>query len=162
MTQAELLHTPPATADVLQLHPNDDVAVALSPLEEGRRVALGGVEIALRQPIPRGHKFALRPLAAGETVRKFGWPIGRMTQAAAPGDHVHVHNVETLLEGVEGYAWEPIDGAPLPADSSASFMGYRRADGRVGTRNEIWILPTVGCVGRTAQRIASIGCKATL
>jgi altronate hydrolase len=156
MTQAELLTAPPATADVLQLHRTDDVAVALAPLEPGVRVQAGGHEIELRQPIPRGHKFALRALAAGKTVRKFGWPIGRMIESAGPGDHIHVHNVETLLAGVEGYAWEPVEGAPLPVDPETRFLGYRRGDGRVGTRNEIWILPTVGCVARTAERIASI------
>jgi len=156
MTQAELLSAPPATVDVLQLHPGDDVAVALAPLEAGARVATGGREIVIRDPIPRGHKLALRPLAAGETVRKFGWPIGRMRAAAEAGEHIHVHNVETLLAGVEGYAWQPVAGAPLPADRGTRFLGYRRGDGRVGTRNEIWILPTVGCVARTAERIAPI------
>jgi altronate hydrolase len=156
MSQADLLDAPPATADVLQLHPGDDVAVALTALEPGERAFVGGAEIVVAEPIPKGHKFAIRPLAAGETVRKFGWPIGRMLADAAPGAHVHVHNVETLLSGVEGYAWEPVEGAPLPADRGARFMGYRRGDGRVGTRNEIWILPTVGCVARTAERIARI------
>jgi altronate hydrolase len=156
MTQADLLEAPPATADMLQLHPSDDVAVALSPLTPGERIAFAGAEIVIAEAIPKGHKFALRPLAAGETVRKFGWPIGRMRADAAAGAHVHVHNVETLLTGVEGYAYAPVRGEALPSDQEARFMGYRRGDGRVGTRNEIWILPTVGCVARTADRIARI------
>ncbi|HEY0014503.1 MAG TPA: altronate dehydratase family protein [Allosphingosinicella sp.] len=156
MTEADLLEAPPATADVLQLHPSDDVAVALTALEPGDRVGAAGADITIAEAIPKGHKFALRPLAAGETVRKFGWPIGRMRTDAAPGEHIHVHNVETLLTGVEGYAYEPVRGDALPADREARFMGYRRGDGRVGTRNEIWILPTVGCVARTAERIARI------
>lgn len=156
MTQAELLTAPPALAEMLRLHPNDDVAVALTALEPGQIVSAGGVELAIREAIPTGHKVALRPLAPGETVRKFGWPIGRMRGAAEAGAHVHVHNLETSLGGVEGYAWERVRGARLPADRAARFMGYRRGDGRVGTRNEIWILPTVGCVARTADRIARI------
>lgn len=156
MTQADLLSASAATAELLRLHPGDDVAVALVALDAGREVNVGDGEIRLSGPVPRGHKFALRALAAGETVRKFGWPIGRMRESAEPGDHVHVHNLETLLEGVEGYAWEPTGHAPLAGDRETRFLGYRRADGRVGTRNEIWILPTVGCVARTAQRIASI------
>jgi len=156
MTQAEVTTLLPAIADALQLHPADDVAVALIALEAGRRVAVGGREVLVGAPIPRGHKFALRSLAAGETVRKFGWPIGRMCAAAAPGDHVHVHNLETLLAGVEGYDWIPTTGERLPETSTTTFLGYRRPDGRVGTRNEIWILPTVGCVARTAERIARI------
>lgn len=156
MTQADLLSAPAATADVLRLHPSDDVAVALSPLDPGERIACDGGSVTVRQPIPKGHKVALRPLAAGDMVRKFGWPIGRMRDAAEQGEHVHVHNLETLLAGVEGYAWEPVHGERLPVDLDSRFLGYRRGDGRVGTRNEIWILPTVGCVGRTAQRIANI------
>ncbi|HEX9932351.1 MAG TPA: altronate dehydratase family protein [Allosphingosinicella sp.] len=156
MSDATLLDAPAATPDALQLHPSDDVAVALTSLDAGMRIAVGGEEVLLRQPIPRGHKFALRPLAAGDTVWKFGWPIGRMRAAAAPGDHIHVHNVETTLTGVEGYQWEPVKGERLPADLTTRFLGYRRGDGRVGTRNEVWILPTVGCVARTAERIASI------
>jgi altronate hydrolase len=156
MTQSNPLPADPDSPAVLQLHRADDVAVALSALEAGRQVDAGGATIVLAEAIPKGHKFALRALAAGETVRKFGWPIGRMRAAARAGEHIHVHNVETLLEGVEGYAYRPIEGERLPADLAARFMGYRRADGRVGTRNEIWILPTVGCVARTADRIASI------
>jgi altronate hydrolase len=156
MTQATLLDAPAAASDALQLHPSDDVAVALAALDSGARLGVGGSEITLRQPIPRGHKFALRPLAAGQTVVKFGWPIGKMRAAASPGDHVHVHNLETALAGVGDYSWEPAKGEPLPGDVAARFLGYRRGDGRVGTRNEIWILPTVGCVARTAERIASI------
>jgi len=156
MTQSSPLPAAPDSPAVLQLHPADDVAVALWALDAGRQVDVGGAPILLVEPIPKGHKFALRALAAGDTVRKFGWPIGRMRSAARAGEHIHVHNVETLLEGVEGYAYRPIEGERLPADLAARFMGYRRADGRVGTRNEIWILPTVGCVARTADRIASI------
>ena len=157
MTQATLLHAPAAASDALQLHPGDNVAVALEALAQGTPVSVGGREVVLRAPIPRGHKFALRPLAAGDQVIKFGWPIGRMREAAEAGDHVHVDNLETLLAGVEGYEWQPLAGEPLPCDVTTRFLGYRRGDGRVGTRNEIWILPTVGCVARTADRIASIG-----
>ena len=156
MTQADLLSAPPATAAMLRLHPADDVAVALTALDPGMPVGAGDGGIVIREPIPRGHKFALRALAAGEPVRKFGWPIGRMRSGAEAGDHLHVHNLETMLSGVEGYAWEPAAPARLPVDRAARFHGYRRGDGRVGTRNEIWILPTVGCVARTAERIASI------
>src|SRR6185437_12342493 len=88
-------------------------------------------------------------------VRKFGWPIGRVTLRISAGAHVHSHNLSTLLEGEERYEYEPLSVPVLPS-IDATFMGYRRADGRVGTRNEIWILPTVGCVARTAERIAAL------
>ena len=156
MPQAQTLAAAPDAPAVLQLQPSDDVAVALAPLAAGQIVTAPGAKIEIRQAIPLGHKIALRALAAGETVRKSGWPIGRATAPIAPGEHVHVHNLETQLAGVEGYSFEPVAGAALPEDRATRFMGYRRGDGRVGTRNEIWILPTVGCVARTAERIASI------
>ena len=128
------------TPATLRLSPDDDVAVALR--------AVDGV--------PQGHKLALRDLATGEIVRKYGWPIGRTTAPVAAGAHVHSHKLETLLTGVEGYRYEPTPTSPLPLDAVTRFDGYRRPDGRVGTRNEIWILPTVGCVARTAERVAAI------
>lgn len=142
---------------LLRLDPDDDVAVALRDIAGGEHVAVDGRPLATRQGIPFGHKIALRPLPAGTSVRKFGWPIGALTEEVAAGDHVHSHNLATRLAGVEGYAYRPLAAeAPAAATPSPGFRGYRRADGRVGTRNEIWILPTVGCVARTAARIAAI------
>lgn len=135
----------------LVIDPRDDVAIALRPVAVGDRVAEG---VVASRDIPAGHKVALRAIAAGEAVRKFGWPIGRATQAIAPGAHVHTHNLATALSGVETYAYEPAPAEALPPPSPATFQGYRRADGRVGVRNEIWVLCTVGCVARTAQKIA--------
>lgn len=144
---------PPSPA-LLRLNPKDSLAVALRDLAPGEALEADGVRVTVKDPIPAGHKLALAPIPAGEAVLKFGWPIGRAVQAIAPGEHLHVHNVRTLLN-------EPASAlaasAPVETDASAasrSFMGYLRADGRVGTRNEIWVLPTVGCVARTAQRIA--------
>ena len=136
---------------LLTLHPDDDVAVALRPLAAGERL-----EVEIAEPIPAGHKVALRALPAGAEVRKYGWPIGRLTAPVAPGAHVHSHNLVTRLSGVEGYDYAPGPASELPRDETTRFLGYRRPDGRVGTRNEIWILPTVGCVARTAERIAAI------
>ena len=135
---------------LLHIDPRDDVAVALSALVGGS-VADGWPVSA---DIPAGHKLAVRAVAAGEPVRKYGWPIGRATRDIAVGDHVHTHNLATGLSGLEDYAFAPSAAADIPAEN-LGFDGYRRADGRVGTRNEIWILCTVGCVARTAQRIAA-------
>jgi altronate hydrolase len=157
MTQAELLETAADSRALLRLDPRDDVATALRALEAGERLAAGEESVEVRQDVPYGHKLALRAMASGETVRKYGWPIGRLTAPVEAGDHVHVHNLATLLSGVEGYAYRPMAAEPAAAASAPGFLGYRRADGRVGTRNEIWILPTVGCVGRTAQKIAALG-----
>ena len=152
MSQAGPLPDPAEAPALLRLDSSDNVAVALRALAPDE--ILEGFAIA--EAVPAGHKVALAPLAAGAEVRKFGWPIGRATQAIAAGAHVHSHNLATMLTGVEAYAFAPAAPAALPADGGLQFQGYRRSDGRVGTRNEIWILPTVGCVARTAERIASI------
>jgi altronate hydrolase len=146
---------------ILRVDPRDDVATALRPLEAGETVLLDGMApLTVREPIPKGHKVALRAIAAGAPVLKYGWPIGHAREAIAAGRHVHSHNLKTALEGVQAYA--PAAMTPRAAEPSAdgrTFMGYRRADGRVGVRNEIWILCTVGCVARTAERIARLGAE---
>lgn len=137
---------------VFQVDPGDDVAVALRDLAAGEEAA--GIRVA--ETIPKGHKLALRAIAVGETVHKFGFPIGRACSDIAPGAHVHGHNLATALGAHGAYAWQP-SGASAPAApaDAEGFLGYRRADGRVGTRNEIWVIPTVGCVARTAEKIAA-------
>lgn len=155
MTQLKPSSTVGDAPGLLVVHSLDDVAVALRTIEPGERLIRVGGEVIAAEAIPHGHKIALRNIPAGAEVRKFGWPIGRATTAIAAGTHVHTHNVETLLGGVEGYRFEPAPRQPLPT-ADGEFLGYRRADGRVGTRNEIWVLPTVGCVARTAERIADI------
>ncbi|HMC92363.1 MAG TPA: altronate dehydratase family protein, partial [Allosphingosinicella sp.] len=152
MTRIQLLDPAAEARAILRLDPRDDVAVALRPIGRGELVYAG---VAALEDVPHGHKIVLRAIAPGKTVRKFGWPIGRATRAIAAGEHVHSHNLETLLGGIEGYGWSPAAAEALPEARAPSFQGYRRADGRVGTRNEIWVLPTVGCVARTAQKIAA-------
>lgn len=138
-------------AHALLIDANDDVATLLEDAAAGDE-ALG---VTLAQGIARGHKIARRAIAAGAPVRKFGYPIGRATRAIRAGEHVHQHNVATALGGTGSYRYTPAPALrPRPA-LSATFDGYVRGDGRVGTRNEIWVLPTVGCVARTAERIAA-------
>jgi altronate hydrolase len=145
-------HATRAPAEFHLVDPTDDVGVALRDLTPGEIV--GGA--AVRSAIPRGHKVAIRPVLAGKTVRKYGWPIGLARNDIAPGDHVHSHNLITALSGEDSYRFIPAKVAPAtPHAGDAVFEGYLRADGRVGTRNEIWVICTVGCVARTAQRIAA-------
>ena len=151
---APLLSEAPA---LLRLDPRDDVAVALREIDRGETIDVAGDgRVLVSEPIPRGHKIALADRGAGAEIVKFGASIGRLIRPVAAGAHVHVHNLETGLAGTLSYRYAPADLQPLPADRAARFMGYRRADGRVGTRNEIWVLPTVGCVARSAERIAAI------
>jgi len=139
----------------LHVQAEDDVAIALTDLAEGTLVPLAAGDVRLRQAVRQGHKFAVRALAADQPVRKYGFAIGRTTTAVAAGDWVHTHNMATGLSGTLDYSYRPLAAVP-PHDTGggAVFQGYRRADGRVGTRNEIWVLCTVGCVARTARRIA--------
>ena len=134
---------------IYRVDPSDDVATALRDLTAGETI--DGVTAAV--DIPRGHKVAVNAVAVGTAVRKFGFPFGVATRAIAAGDHVHTHNVATQLGSAAAQGNSATDEASGPARSE-TFHGYRRADGRVGTRNEIWILCTVGCVANTARRIA--------
>lgn len=104
-----------------------------------------------------GHKYALRDIAEGENVIKYGMPIGHATCAIKKGEHVHVHNVATNLGEVLEYRYEPDEEAIeawKTVNPTETFMGYRHADGRVGIRNDIWVVPLVGCVNRLAERLA--------
>ncbi|WP_114395740.1 UxaA family hydrolase [Oleisolibacter albus] len=153
------IHAAP-TGPALRIDPRDDVAVAICPIAAGEQVTLGDVQVTATAEIPRGHKLALRRIPVGVPVHKYGWPIGLSTREIAPGDHVHAHNVRTRLSGTLAYRYQPdIPTAATAAPVRPGFLGYRRADGRVGTRNEIWILCTVGCVGRTAERIATLAAE---
>jgi len=129
--------------DVLQIHPADTVAVALQA----------------RPGIPAGHKFALRDIAEGEDVIKYGYPIGHATRAIAKGELVDHHNLATNLSGTLDYKGLAVKASgnaspPLRGDlEGASFMGFPRPDGQVGIRNDIWVIPTVGCVNGICRQI---------
>jgi altronate hydrolase len=142
-------------AKALRVDPRDGVATLLDDALAGEIVTAGDAETTLTADIGRGHKVALAPIAEGAPVLKYGFPIGTATQAIAPGAHVHSHNLRTSLEGTLSYRFDPVDTASPYSTSAATFEGYVRVDGSFGTRNEIWILSTVGCVARTAERIAA-------
>ncbi len=100
-----------------------------------------------------GHKYALQEILQGDTIIKYGMPIGHVTADILPGDHVHTHNVTTNLAGKLNYAYHP-EFTPVTPHCTRTFMGYVRPDGQVGIRNEIWVVPTVGCVNRLAKKLA--------
>ncbi|HEY3220399.1 MAG TPA: altronate dehydratase family protein [Gemmatimonadales bacterium] len=148
-------------AQAVKIHPADNVAVAVRALSAGSDVAIDGERVVLAEDVPAGHKFAIHGLRRGEQVVKYGFPVGAVTAPIAVGAWVHTHNLKTCLEGVLEYGYEPV-GARVGAQHAAplqapTFMGYRRANGRVGTRNEVWILNTVACVNHAAERIAREG-----
>lgn len=139
---------------IIQIHPSDRVAVALENIAPGETVSTGAISVTARETIPAGHKIALCAIAAGEDVIKYGYPIGTASSPIDPGAHVHTHNVKSKLSGQLSYRYEP-NFTELPPREPRTFLGYRRTDGRVGIRNEVWILPTVGCVNSTVRAIES-------
>ena len=136
----------------IQITQQDNVAIALQDLAAGETVA----GLKLRDAIPRGHKFAISAIPIGGLVIKYGLPIGSASAAIAPGEHVHSHNLKTRLSGIVEYHY---DGPPapvtLPTFPEATFQGYRRADGRIGIRNHLFIVPTVGCINKLAEGLAA-------
>lgn len=134
--------------DFIHIHPADNVAVALKPIPAGT-VYQG---ITANADIPQGHKMAILPIPEGEQVVKYGFSIGHASVPVAPGDWVHTHNTKTNLSGELEYTYEP-KLKELPSVQPGTFMGYRRKDQKVGIRNEIWIIPTVGCVNDIAKAL---------
>ncbi len=105
-----------------------------------------------------GHKYALRDIAAGENVIKYGMPIGHATAFIKKGEHVHSHNLATNLGPQLEYVYEPEKAQPFEPEAGAggeTFLGYRRSGGRAGVRNDIWVVPTVGCVNALCERLAA-------
>ncbi len=145
--------------ELIRIHPKDNVGVAVRVLAPGQALAAGATAVVTRQPIPAGHKVALFPIAAGEDVVKYGYPIGKARADIAAGDWVHTHNLSTGLGELLEYTYTPENAMPESARRGESFRGYRRPDGRVGTRNEVWIIPTVGCVNENARVIADVAGK---
>ena len=138
--------------DIVKIHEHDNVAVALRPLNQGEVIRVGGANVTLTEDIPQGHKFALKPIRSGEEVIKYGFRIGNAKEDVAEGAWVHVHNVKTALGDVLTYEYEPT-GKDVEPTEHACFEGYRRTDGKAGIRNEIWIIPTVGCVNSIAKAL---------
>ncbi len=103
-----------------------------------------------------GHKYALCDIKCGENIIKYGNPIGHATEDIKKGDHVHSHNMKTNLSGNLEYTYEPDYTPSVKVDSDKTFMGYVRANGEVGIRNDIWIINTVGCVNKVAKRLAAL------
>ncbi len=131
------------------IHQIDTVGVALHPLKKGEVVN----EITLLDDIPQAHKFALKDIKVNEDIIKYGMPIGHATKDILVGEHVHTHNVETNLDDVITYSYEPNYPEVLGYKSDRTVEVYERFNGECGIRNELWIVQTVGCVSGMANRI---------
>ncbi len=135
----------------IKINPADNVAVALQDLAKGEVVE----GVTLTMDIPRGHKIVLRSLRAGENVVKYGFPIGHVTRDAAAGTLVDHSCIKTNLEGLLEYDYKPALVEIPESPAKRTFKGFRRADGQVGIRNQIWVIPTVGCVNGICEQIVS-------
>ena len=133
----------------IKINPDDNVAVALQDLPKGESVE----GVVLQMDVPRGHKIVLKDLAEGENVIKYGFPIGHVTRPAAAGTMVDHSCIKTNLEGLLEYSYSPALVEIPEASRKRSFKGFRRADGQVGIRNQIWVIPTVGCVNGICEEI---------
>lgn len=143
------------TQPAIRLHPDDQVAIALMPLGKGRTIGVGKASVSLRADVPPGHKIALVGVEAGAPVRRYGQIIGFATQPIQPGDHVHTQNlaVRDFSRNYE-YATDLRLIDYLPVEQRRTFMGYRRADGRAGTRNFVALVSSVNCSASTVRYIA--------
>lgn len=150
-------------ARYLRINPADNVAVALTGLSARETVEFGPEALTLAEDIPAGHKFTLENLNEGDNIIKYGFPIGHVTRSVAKGCLVDHSCIKTNLSGILDYRYEPSPDI-IAGEWSASrhghfapaetFKGFRRADGQVGIRNQVWIIPTVGCVNGICNSLA--------
>ncbi len=149
----------------IRINPADNVAVAIDALPAGETVNVEGIELTLGQDVPAGHKILLQDLKAGENVIKYGYPIGHLKEDHKAGDFICDVNIKTNLAGLLDYTYNPVPQSDLSnpaydewfsdAALPSTFKGYRRKNGEVGIRNEVWIVPTVGCVNGVVEQIKS-------
>ena len=138
----------------LQINKADTVVVCLRPIDKGETLEIGGRRITVLQDTPAGHKILLRDTAKGENIIKYGYPIGHAKENLEAGEWVNEHNIGTNLAGTLNYEYKPVEEVLDIKDEHRTFKGYVRKNGEVGVRNEVWIVPTVGCVNGIAERLA--------
>lgn len=151
----------------IKINKADNVCVALTELKKGQGIEIDGSTLVLKDDIPYGHKFLLKDLAAGENVIKYGYPIGHLRAPGEAGSLVDDRHIQTNLAGLLDYTYSPVftsddlaSGNDCHVDCPTeglptTFMGYRRKNGDVGIRNELWVIPTVGCVNGVVNQIVS-------
>lgn len=138
----------------LKINSADNVAVAIEPLKQGESIVVDGAVVSIIEDIPAGHKVALKNFVEGENVVKYGYPIGHVLKDRPKGSWLNENHIKTNLAGLLEYTYAPhAVNLDIP-DRGLTFKGYRRKNGDVGVRNEIWIIPTVGCVNGIVTQLA--------
>ncbi|MDF2547215.1 MAG: altronate hydrolase [Anaerosolibacter sp.] len=139
--------------EFIKIHTEDNVFVLLRDYSAGEIIEFGDKTISVKADIPKGHKIAIQDIKKNEGIIKYGQPIGFALEDIALGEHIHVHNAKTKLSGTIEYSFDQKLADRDIQKEDRVFMGYKRKDGSVGIRNELWIVPTVGCVNGTGQMI---------
>ena len=147
----------------IKINPADSVVVCLRPMQKGEVIEVDGKSITLLQDTPAGHKVLIDDAAEGQNIIKYGYPIGHAKQNLKQGEWVNENNLKTNLAGTLEYTYNPVDEQLDIAKESRTFQGYVRKNGEVGVRNEVWVVPTVGCVNGVAETgavlVLSLGCE---
>lgn len=148
----------------LKINPADNVAVAIVPLKAGEVITVDGQDIPVEEDVPAGHKITLKDFAEGDQVIKYGYPIGHAKVPVKRGHWINEKQIKTNLSGLLEYTYHPVHVDLNIPHENRTFKGYRRKNGDVGIRNEIWIVPTVGCVNGIVTKLAEklrqeTGCK---
>ncbi len=143
-------------ADFIRINPADNVIIALKDFVAGEIIFVDEQELTIINDIPKGHKIALVSIGENEDIIKYGAPIGHALKDIEAGEHIHVQNLKTNLSGTISYSFnQKLNELNIPK-RDLTFKGYKRSNGKVGIRNELWIVPTVGCVNGQAQQIVDL------
>ena len=145
----------------IKINPVDSVVVCLRPFKQGETINVNGEKIQVLQDTPAGHKVLINDAAKGENIIKYGYPIGHATEALKAGQWVNENNLKTNLSGTLTYEYHPVNDSLDIKKDNHTFKGYVRKNGEVGVRNEIWVVPTVGCVNGIAERLVDMLKKET-
>ena len=138
----------------IKINPADSVVVCLRPFKKGETIEVDGKKITLLQDTPAGHKVLIDDAPEGKNIIKYGYPIGHAKKDLKSGEWVNENNLKTNLAGTLTYTYNPVDEQLNIKNDNRTFNGYVRKNGEVGIRNEVWIVPTVGCVNGIAERLA--------
>ena len=139
----------------LKINPADNVVVAITDLKAGEVIKEGNIEIILKEDVPAGHKVTLKDFSEGENVIKYGYPIGHVRFQVEAGRWINENQIQTNLAGLLEYSYNPVKVELDIPKKDLTFKGYRRKNGEVGIRNEVWIIPTVGCVNGIVNQLAA-------
>ncbi len=140
----------------IKINPADSVVVCLRPFTKGEKVNVDGKEIEFLQDTPAGHKVLIKDAPKGTDIIKYGYPIGHAKEDLVAGQWVNENNLKTNLEGTLTYEYHPVNEKLNIKKDNRTFKGFVRKNGEVGVRNEIWVVPTVGCVNGISDRLAAM------